>query len=93
MEHRGGDKVRPMPRKAKSEQPDLEQSLSELERIVEKMEKGEQTLEQSLNDFEKGMALAESSHESLKIAEQRVEKLEKKSLELEFEEFDDEEPV
>jgi exodeoxyribonuclease VII small subunit len=53
----------------------LEQALSELEIIVERMEKGELTLEQSLAQFERGVTLARQCQEALKQAEQKVEML------------------
>jgi exodeoxyribonuclease VII small subunit len=53
----------------------LEQALSELETIVERMEKGELTLEQSLAQFERGVTLARQCQEALKQAEQKVETL------------------
>lgn len=68
-------------RPKKTAAPDLSQfetSLGELEKIVERMEKGEQTLEESLRDFERGMALSKSCENILKKAEQRVEKLVRK---------------
>ena len=56
----------------------FENSLGELEKIVERMEKGEQTLEEAMRDFEHGMALSRSCETLLKKAEQRVEKLVRK---------------
>ena len=76
-----------MPRKAKPDTPDLEQSLTELEKIVAKMEKGEQTLEQSLDDFERGMILAQNCQDSLNNAELRMKKLVKKNQGLEYQDF------
>lgn len=58
-----------------SKTADFEGSLAELEKLVTRLEAGEQTLEQSLGDFERGIALARSCQKSLKVAEQRVEKL------------------
>ncbi|HEC12512.1 MAG TPA: exodeoxyribonuclease VII small subunit [Acidiferrobacteraceae bacterium] len=54
---------------------DFEGSLAALEKLVIRLEEGEQTLEQSLEDFEQGISLARSCQKSLKAAEQRVEKL------------------
>lgn len=68
-----------MVRSAKPRISDFEKSLKELETIVERMEKGEQTLEASLKDFERGNALAEACRASLEEAEQRIEKLVEKS--------------
>ena len=65
--------------------------MKELETIVERMEKGEQTLEASLKDFERGNALAAACRASLEEAEQRIEKLVDKSGGFEREPFEPEE--
>lgn len=54
---------------------DFEKALAELEKIVERMEQGEQTLDDTLKDFERGMALSEKCQKSLAQAQQKVEKL------------------
>jgi exodeoxyribonuclease VII small subunit len=54
---------------------DLEQSLADLEAIVERLEAGEQPLEQSLKEFERGVRLARDCESALKDAEQRVQVL------------------
>ncbi|MDD9854687.1 MAG: exodeoxyribonuclease VII small subunit, partial [Gammaproteobacteria bacterium] len=54
---------------------DFEKSLAELEKIVRRMEQGEQSLEQTLKDFERGMVLSEQCRKRLDAAQQRVEKL------------------
>ncbi len=77
--------------KRKSPTPDLEASISELEKIVERMEKGEQSLEESLQDFERGVALTRSCQQTLKEAEQRVEKLMQQDGEVTTEPFTPEE--
>jgi len=51
---------------------DFEASLSELERIVAKMEQGDMSLEESLRAFEKGVKLTKLCQQTLKQAEQRV---------------------
>lgn len=51
---------------------DFEQQLSELEALVEQMEKGDISLENSLVSFEKGIKLARSCQQSLKEAELKV---------------------
>ena len=79
-----------MARSAKPKISDFEKSLKELEAIVERMEKGEQTLEASLKDFERGNALAAACRASLEEAEQRIEKLVKKSGGFEREPFEPE---
>mgnify|MGYP000583752231 FL=1 len=80
-----------MARLAKPKISDFEKSLKELETIVERMEKGEQTLEASLKDFERGNALAAACRASLEEAEQRIEKLVEKSGGFEREPFEPEE--
>jgi exodeoxyribonuclease VII small subunit len=55
--------------------PDFEAALAELEKIVEKMESGEQSLEEALKSFQRGIELARACQQGLKEAEQRVEKL------------------
>lgn len=64
-----------MPRDKQNQSPDFEKSLAELEKIVRRMEHGEQSLEQTLKDFERGMMLSEQCRKSLETARQRVEKL------------------
>lgn len=53
----------------------FEASLEELEKIVERMESGDQSLEDSLKDFERGVTLTRACQTMLKNAEQKVEKL------------------
>ncbi len=55
--------------------PDFEAALAELEKIVEKMESGEQSLEEALKSFQRGIELTRACQQGLKDAEQRVEKL------------------
>lgn len=55
--------------------PDFEAALTELEKIVEKMESGEQSLEEALKSFQRGIELTRTCQQGLKEAEQRVEKL------------------
>ena len=62
-------------KKISTESLDFELALKELESIVERMEKGEQTLEESLQDFERGMKLSGQCQNDLKQAELRVEKM------------------
>lgn len=55
--------------------PDFEAALAELEKLVETMESGDQNLEQALQSFQRGIELTRLCQQSLKEAEQRVEKL------------------
>lgn len=59
----------------KSSIPDFEGALAQLEKLVQKLEQGDQSLEESLKDFERGIALTRTCQQSLTEAEQRVEKL------------------
>lgn len=52
---------------------DFEQALSELEKLVERMEQGDLSLEQSLKDFERGIELTRACQGALKQAEQKVQ--------------------
>ena len=59
----------------KSALPDFEAALTELEKLVEKMESGEQSLEEALAAFQRGIELTRTCQQGLKEAEQRVDKL------------------
>lgn len=75
----------------KSKQPDFEQSLETLEKIVEEMEKGDMSLEDSLKAFEDGVKLTSACQQSLKEAEQKVEILIKKTGDNNFKSFEENE--
>lgn len=51
---------------------DFERSLDELEQLVQKMEKGEQSLDESLAAYERGVALYRQCQTALEQAEARV---------------------
>ncbi len=68
----------PMSAAKKTTSSDFEKSLFELEKIVDRMEKGDQTLDETMKDFERGMVLSEQCQKSLDEAQQKVEKLVKK---------------
>lgn len=51
---------------------DFEKNLTELERLVEQLERGDQPLESSLAAFERGVSLAKQCQLALKEAEQKV---------------------
>ncbi|SEQ74721.1 Exodeoxyribonuclease VII small subunit [Rosenbergiella nectarea] len=61
-----------MPKKPASTKS-FEQSLSELEAIVQRLESGQLPLEDALNEFEKGVILARQGQQQLQQAEQRVQ--------------------
>ena len=69
--------------------PDFEAALAELEKIVEKMEAGDQSLEESLKSFQRGIELARACQQGLKQAEQQVEKLIQQNGEVVTEPFTD----
>ncbi|MFQ5938189.1 MAG: exodeoxyribonuclease VII small subunit [Acidiferrobacterales bacterium] len=68
--------------------PDFEAALAELERLVEKMESGDQSLEDALQSFQRGIELTRACQQALKSAEQRVEKLVQKNGRLTTETLD-----
>ena len=53
----------------------FEDSLKQLEDLVERLEGGEVSLEESLQDFERGVALVHTLRERLDQAQQRVDKV------------------
>jgi exodeoxyribonuclease VII small subunit len=78
-----------MPGKKKT--VDFEQSLSALEALVNRMEKGDLTLEESLQAFETGIQLTRDCQTRLAAAEQQVQKLVEQQGELRLEEFESDE--
>lgn len=58
-----------------SEKPNFEHALSELETRVRKLEAGEVSLDEALQLFEEGVALANTCHEQLDAAEDRISSL------------------
>lgn len=75
--------------KKQIEPASFEESLDELEALVERMESGELSLEESLGAFERGIALTRSCQKALQAAEQRVEILTAKNPDASTEPFDD----
>jgi exodeoxyribonuclease VII small subunit len=57
----------------KIENLSFEDSLNELEQIVQNLEKGELSLEDSMSLFERGLSLSQVSQEKLQEAEQKVQ--------------------
>ncbi|AYC31446.1 exodeoxyribonuclease VII small subunit [Pseudomonas cavernae] len=53
--------------------PDFEQSLTELQTLVERLESGELSLEDSLTAFEQGIRLTRECQGALAQAEQKVQ--------------------
>ena len=67
---------------------DFEQSLSELQALVERLESGELPLEESLSAFEQGIRLTRDCQASLAQAEQKVQQLLERDGELQEVPFD-----
>ena len=81
-----------MPRvKSKSKLPDFEQSLTELEALVAKLEQGDVPLEEALKTFERGVALTRQCQAALRTAQQKVEVLLARNGEETIEAFSDNE--
>ncbi|BBL71046.1 exodeoxyribonuclease VII small subunit [Methylogaea oryzae] len=55
--------------------PRFEESLEELEQLVERLEQGDISLEESLKAFERGVQLTRVCQKALKEAEQKIQVL------------------
>ena len=75
--------------KKKTDPVSFEQSLSELEALVERMESGDLSLEESLSAFERGITLTRNCQQALQAAEQKVEILTARTEDAASEPFDD----
>lgn len=64
-----------MAKSQKSDSPDFEAALKELEKIVATLEKGDLSLDAALKHFERGIALTRQCQTALKQAELKVEML------------------
>ncbi|HHQ6623931.1 exodeoxyribonuclease VII small subunit [Serratia fonticola] len=64
---------KPVQSDSKEQSISFENSLSELESIVTRLESGELPLEDALNEFERGVQLARQGQQKLQQAEQRVQ--------------------
>ena len=74
----------------KDKVPNFEKQLSELEKIVADMEKGEMTLEESLQAYERGVKLTRECQAALDSAQQRISILTEKNGLMTEEPFDSE---
>ena len=68
--------------------PDFEQALAELEKLVQRLEGGELPLDEALKTFERGIELTRHCQTSLKAAQQKVEILLKRSGQVAVEPFE-----
>ena len=66
----------------------FEESLAELESLVERMESGEMSLEESLKAFEQGIKYTRDCQNALSKAEQKVQLLLQKNGQVETKPFD-----
>jgi len=71
---------------------EFEKSLEELEKLVERMEQGDQSLDDSLKSFERGVALYRNCQGALEQAELRVKLLSDPQSPDDAEDFDIETP-
>ena len=75
---------------AKNKKPvDFEQSLDQLENLVEAMEGGDLSLEDSLKAFEQGIKLSRECQTALSTAEQKVQLLLEENGQLKAVDLDD----
>nr|VFJ75620.1 MAG: Exodeoxyribonuclease VII small subunit [Candidatus Kentron sp. FW] len=75
-------------RNKQGNEPNFEQSLTELEHLVTHMEQGELTLEETLKNFERGIELNKMCQKALDEAEQRVRILTEKEGKFEVKPFE-----
>lgn len=72
---------------------DFEQSLSDLQQLVERLETGELSLEDSLSAFEQGIGLTRECQAALAQAEQKVQILLERDGQLQAAPFDADAPA
>ena len=75
---------------SKKEEFDFETALNELNKLVEKIEKGGIALEESLKNFERGITLVRQCQQALQSAEQKVMMLTQKNGQPTLEPYHDE---
>ncbi|RVT45859.1 exodeoxyribonuclease VII small subunit [Rheinheimera sediminis] len=61
--------------KKKTDFSHFEQSIAELELIVQQLEQGDLSLDQALQQFERGIELSRTSQQQLQTAHQKVQLL------------------
>jgi exodeoxyribonuclease VII small subunit len=74
----------------KNTPPSFEDALTELEQLVNRLERGELSLEESLQVFERGVNLTRTCQKALQEAEQKVQILIEKNGNQTLEPFRDE---
>ena len=68
---------------------DFEKALTELESLVERLERGDVPLDEALRTFERGVALTRHCQACLQAAQQKVEILLKRSGQPEIQPFEE----
>ena len=66
-------------KEAAEKEQTFEESLEELENIVDQLERGQLTLDESIETFEKGMKLALLCNQKIEDSEKKIEVLMEKS--------------
>ncbi len=77
----------------KIENLSFEESLVELETIVQNLEQGDLNLEESMTLFERGLHLSQHNQEKLKGAEQQIHILLEKNGQAQLEKFNTDETI
>ncbi|WP_440904506.1 exodeoxyribonuclease VII small subunit [Catenovulum sp. SX2] len=68
----------------KPENMSLEESIQELEQLVNVMDDGQQSIEDALKQYERGVALIRASQQKLQQAEQKIKILQQKDDHIEM---------
>ena len=74
-----------------SKEINFEETMQELEKIVQELEKGDLNLDDSINKFEEGMKLSKSASDYLEKAEKKITILVNENGEMKEENFETEE--
>jgi exodeoxyribonuclease VII small subunit len=74
--------------KKKLENLSFEESLNELDTIVQSLEQGDLNLEESMVQFERGLTLSKLSQNKLQTAEQKVKILLEQNGDQQLQDFD-----
>ncbi|KGK01036.1 exodeoxyribonuclease VII small subunit [Thalassotalea sp. ND16A] len=77
----------------KPENQSFEESMNELENIVDNLEQGDLSLEDSMKLFERGLSLSQVSQSKLSQAEQKIQILLNNNGEQQLADFDDSESL
>tara|TARA_Y100001960_G_scaffold332552_1_gene433517 strand:- start:993 stop:1214 length:222 start_codon:yes stop_codon:yes gene_type:complete len=71
-----------------AEKLSFEQSVSKVEKIIDKLQSGDMELDQSIEEFKEGLDLINKAQEKLDKATLKVQKIVKENNELKLEEMD-----